>query len=154
MGFVDFDLGEARGALLLGTNILAIHGLNISASNPDFLIHAELLATSFGAMAADARYFTLPTPGDINGVGAKDVGPIIGAVNSIPALPTRPLDNEDITVTARVAPSFAPLGSVTLRWRVMYGVTNSVQMLDDGLHGDGVAGEEWDSRLMPSQRRP
>ncbi len=150
MGFVDFDLGEARGALLLGTNILAIHGLNISASNPDFLIHAELLATSFGAMAADARYFTLPTPGDINGVGAKDVGPIIGAVNSIPALPTRPLDNEDITVTARVAPSFAPLGTVTLRWRVMYGVTNSVQMLDDGLHGDGVAGDRIFGATIPA----
>jgi hypothetical protein len=150
MDFVEFDLGEARGALLPGTNILAIHGLNISASNPDFLIHAELIATSFGAMSADARYFTLPTPGSINGVGAKDVGPIIGAVNSIPALPVRPLDTEDITVTARVTPSFAPLGTVTLRWRVMYGVTNSVQMLDDGLHGDGVAGDRIFGAVIPA----
>jgi len=53
-------------------------------------------------------------------------------------------------VTARVAPAFAPLASVTLRWRVMYGVTNSTEMFDDGQHHDGAAADGIFGALIPA----
>lgn len=55
------------GLLASGTNILAIHGLNIAAADDDFLIQAELDAD----LDADfpARYFWPPTPGQPNGNG-------------------------------------------------------------------------------------
>jgi hypothetical protein len=136
--FVDFDIGDARSALLPGANVLAIHGLNISATNPDFLIEAELIATTFGELGSEPRYFLLPTPGDVNGVGTEDVGPVIGAVMNTPALPVRLADTDDLGITARVTPAFTAIATVTLRWRVMFGVTNSTPMLDPD--GDGVYG--------------
>lgn len=149
LAFEEFNLNDARGALVVGQNVLAIHGLNISADNSDFLLHAELLATSFGALGNVPRYFTQPTPGDINGVGAADLGPIITGVQFTPALPNRPSDTDDITVTARVSAAFSAVTNITLRYRVMYGVTNFLPMLDDGAHGDGVAGDGVFGAVIP-----
>lgn len=55
------------GSLVNGTNILAIHGLNLAANDSDFLIQAELQAE----LGTDApwRYFWPPTPGQPNGEG-------------------------------------------------------------------------------------
>jgi hypothetical protein len=139
--FVEFNVDDGRSALVPGINLLAIQGLNVSAANPDFLIEAELQATGFGALSAEPRYFLQPSPGAVNGAGAKDLGPILAAVEMTPALPAQPTDNQDLVVTARVTPAFAPLTGVTLRWRVMFGVTNATPMFDDGAHGDGFAGD-------------
>ena len=40
----SIDVSAFLGALLQGDNLLAIHGLNLSATDPDFLISAELIA--------------------------------------------------------------------------------------------------------------
>ena len=64
-------------ALVPGTNILAIHGLNFSASaanSADFLALPELTALSSDA-AGNFGYFTKPTPGEPNGES-----PLIGFV--------------------------------------------------------------------------
>ncbi len=150
VNFEDFDLNDGRSALRTGANVLAIHGLNISAANADFLLQAELVGTSFGDLGTEPRYFSVPTPGDLNGTGTADLGPIITGVRFTPALPVRPRDTDDITVVARVTPSFAPINTITLRYRVMYGVTNSLPMLDDGLHGDGLAGDGVYGAVIPA----
>ena len=42
--FVDFDISDHISDLQQGGNVLAIHGLNVSASDPNFLIMPELIA--------------------------------------------------------------------------------------------------------------
>ncbi|MGE5607782.1 MAG: lamin tail domain-containing protein [Bacillota bacterium] len=59
---IDLPPGLLRGGS--ETNILAIQGLNSSATDGDFLIYPELLGVH--TLASAERYFTNPTPGAIN----------------------------------------------------------------------------------------
>lgn len=83
-------------------------------------------------------YFIQPTPGAPNPGGSAVPGPIIEIVDHTPRVP---LDDQDLLVTARVQPSFQPVAGVSLRYRIMFGAETTVPMLDDGGHGDGVAGD-------------
>jgi hypothetical protein len=139
--YEDFEVSDFRDFVRVGDNVLAIQGLNIAADNADFLIAAELVATDIGGLNPEPRYFQMPTPGGANGVGAADIGPIIADARHTPALPARPANDDDIVVTARVSPAFASVTGVTLNYRVMYGATNTLPMLDDGTHGDGLAND-------------
>lgn len=124
--------------LVAGTNVLALHGLNRSASDSDFLQVAELLTTSVAAESETPVYFTVPSPGSANSGGVAVPGPaILDASHS----PNVPQDSQDLVVTARVVPTFHPLVSVVLRYRVMFGPEIELQMFDDGVHGDGAAGD-------------
>ncbi|MBI1840724.1 MAG: lamin tail domain-containing protein, partial [Verrucomicrobia bacterium] len=143
---VEFDLNSARDLLVEGANVLAIQGLNVDAANVDFLIQPELEATDVGGVSSEPRYFLKPTPGGLNGRGTADLGPIISAATHSP---DRPSKTNDLVITARVAPAGNPLASVTLRYRVMFLATNSVAMLDDGLHGDGKAGDGVFGAVIP-----
>jgi len=135
--FASFDLTSARSALLTGSNTLAIHGLNLGASDDDFLALAELEWSSTLYQGA-GRYFVLPSPGGLNGLGAQDLGPIL----TFPGhSPQSPAVGQNLTITCRVSQAMSPVTSVKLRWRVMYGTLNESTMLDDGLHGDGAAGD-------------
>ncbi|HMJ64465.1 MAG TPA: LamG-like jellyroll fold domain-containing protein, partial [Candidatus Binatia bacterium] len=67
MQFEDIDLSAQIDALDYGTNILAIQGLNLSASDSDFLILPELEAAQ--VLSAGERYFGIPTPGAANNLG-------------------------------------------------------------------------------------
>jgi hypothetical protein len=136
--FQDIDISAFLPGLHAGTNWLAIHGLNITAADGDFLAAAQVEGRSQEIQFDQARYFSAPTPGANNGLGVENLGPIISGTEHFP---NEPLDNEDLRITARVSPTFAPVGSVTLRYRVMFGPTNEVPMLDDGLNGDGPAGD-------------
>jgi len=71
--FSSFDLTAAIGYLQNGANVLALQGLNVSATNADFLLQVELEADSY-QYSAEGRYFTQPTPGAANVAGAKDLG--------------------------------------------------------------------------------
>ena len=148
--FEEFELTELRGNLVIGTNVLAIHGLNFGSTNPDFLILPELAITTSGSLTSTPRYFRQPTPGRANGSGSSDVGPILSQVSFTPALPARPDDNNDITVTARVSPAFSPVIDLRVRYRVMFGATNTLAMLDDGQHGDGAAGDGVYGAVIPA----
>lgn len=55
------------GLLVSGVNVLAIHGLNIGNSDPDFLIAPELTAETITELGG--RYFQPSTPGADNGTG-------------------------------------------------------------------------------------
>ena len=135
------DIEEFRfGALMLqpGTNILAIHGLNLSAADSDFLVNADLIATTVSAPSTTPLYFTTPTPGAPNVGGVANPGPTISDVDQTPGAP---LDADDILLTARIAPNFFAVSNVVMRYRVMFNNEVEVVMLDDGLHGDGAAGD-------------
>lgn len=67
--FANFDLSAHIGDLQAGTNILAIHGLNESVNNDNFLIVPELSATLDTVLSGNQRYFPDPTPGAINSTG-------------------------------------------------------------------------------------
>ncbi|MGC8742605.1 MAG: lamin tail domain-containing protein [Verrucomicrobiia bacterium] len=136
--FEEFNISYATGFLMPGTNVLAIQGLNIDKSNTDFLIEAALDGYSIQLSSTQAVYFTLPTPGFLNGIGSTTPGPLISDVNFSPSLPSQA---DPIIVTAKIAPAFAPVQSVKLNYRVMYGGIISVDMMDDGLSGDGAAGD-------------
>ncbi len=83
-------------------------------------------------------YFTRPTPGAANVGGATTPGPVIDEITHTPQVPN---ENDDLIVTARVRPSFNPVATVTMRYRVMFSNEVTTAMFDDGQHGDGASGD-------------
>lgn len=65
--YEDIVISNAPGLLTTGANVLAIHGLNVSASDTDFFILPELEGVTTSILGE--RYFTPPTPGTNNGTG-------------------------------------------------------------------------------------
>ncbi|MBX3745191.1 MAG: lamin tail domain-containing protein [Verrucomicrobiae bacterium] len=114
----ELDLTPHAHALVHGPNVLAVQGLNLTADDPDFLIQVELSADRPGLMAETPRYFTVPTPGAPNNVGAADLGPIV--VDALHT-PNEPSSEEPLTLQVHVAPTFAPVAAVQLRYRIQFG---------------------------------
>ena len=134
----EINLTLARTLLRQGDNVLAIQGLNSSATDPDFLIAAELQAMIATVNPALRNYFALPTPGSVNGAGSTNIGPLI---TDVVHTPHEPEDTEDLYVTARISPTLRPVGAVRLYYRVQFGSEIPITMLDDGLNADGPAGD-------------
>ena len=133
-----FDISGAKDLLKSGPNVLAFHLLNSSASDSDALLQAGLVGSYVTTDFSNLRYFPNPTPGAANGFGNTNLGPLIlDAKHS----PKRPVAGESLLVTARVEPSFNPVGPVQLVYRIHYGTETNVTMFDDGKHGDGAAGD-------------
>ncbi|HEX5221315.1 MAG TPA: lamin tail domain-containing protein [Verrucomicrobiae bacterium] len=65
--YEDIDIPNTPGLLVTGGNVLAIHGMNVSAADVDFFILPELQGLATGSIVE--RYFTPPTPGLNNGAG-------------------------------------------------------------------------------------
>ena len=128
----EFRLGSS--ALVEGTNVLAIQALNVTPNDPDFLLQAEMILTSIEAESPTPMYFTLPSPGSNNVAGVANPGPAILEPRHSPNAPS---EEENILVTARVSPTFAPISTVAVRYRVMFNPEIELPMFDDGLHGDG-----------------
>ena len=143
----EFDLTAYRGWLLTGTNTLALHGLNAAADDANFLLLPELSATHYAYNPSQRAYFTAPTPGAVNGVGTTNLGPII---SSVAHAPTVPADGEDLAVTAKITPTLRPVGTVTLKYRVMFDAEAATPMFDDGAHGDGAAGDGVFGAVIPA----
>ncbi len=100
---------------------------------------------SEGFLPGLARYFTQPTPGAQNGMAVADVGPIVsrvsepeGALAATPPFFTR---SSSMGVTATVRPTSESIDEVLLHYRVMFDAEFKVPMLDDGAHGDRLAGD-------------
>ena len=62
------DVTAHLGLLATGTNVLAIHGMNLTAADDDFLLIPELLGQNI--VVGQNQYFTTPTPGAVNVSGA------------------------------------------------------------------------------------
>jgi CotH protein/lamin tail-like protein/Ig-like domain-containing protein/thrombospondin type 3 repeat protein len=134
----DFNVTSSRDFLFVGQNVLAIHGLNQAIGSSDLLVRPQLLARTRSTGLTAVRYFPTPTPGAANNDGVELLGPIVTQVRHTPNIPE---DDQDIVVTARIRPAFAPVASAVLRYRVMYGAEVELPFLDDGLNGDGAAGD-------------
>ncbi|MHC4112680.1 MAG: lamin tail domain-containing protein, partial [Planctomycetota bacterium] len=65
-----FNIMSSVNALQAGWNVLAIHGLNDNATDPNFLILPDLTAASNMSVP---QYFTTPTPRTFNVPGAQGV---------------------------------------------------------------------------------
>ncbi|HMJ66603.1 MAG TPA: chitobiase/beta-hexosaminidase C-terminal domain-containing protein, partial [Candidatus Binatia bacterium] len=63
--YEDINISTSLSALRDGANVLAIQGLNISSTDTDFLIMAEL--AEYKALGLTNSYFATPTPGTFNG---------------------------------------------------------------------------------------
>jgi len=145
--FEDFNLSHRLGLLRPGGNLLAIHALNASPADSDFLLVPELHGITAKLEGVNQRYFSLPTPGDLNGPGKINLGPLIVDALHSPALPS---NDDDIIVTARIAPTFEPADKVTLYYRVMFTPDVAVPMSDDGLHGDGAPNDGVYGAVIPA----
>lgn len=66
--FEEINLSGAADYLVSGVNILAIHGLNLSRFDSDFLIAPELV--DYRVATLNYQFFADPTPGRFNGVGS------------------------------------------------------------------------------------
>ena len=62
--FEAMDITAHRDVLQAGANVLAVHGLNVSAGDEDFLIVCELSGSTI--TSGETRYFLEPTPGAPN----------------------------------------------------------------------------------------
>ena len=92
-------------------------------------------------------YFTGPTPGAANLGGTQTPGP---AILDVRHTPNSPMDADDLVVTARVAPSFFGVATVTMRYRVMFGPEVTTPMFDDAAHGDGLANDGIFGAIIPA----
>lgn len=88
------------------------------------------------------------TPGSANSTADTDVAPLIRNVQQTPAVPS---STEIVTVTARISDEMTTGLAATLFYRIDGAASfASKPMFDDGLHGDGSAGDgEYGATLNP-----
>lgn len=134
---VDFPLSRFD-FLHVGANLLAIQGLNYRIESPGLLILPELLTMTHVYTDPSPNYFLFPTPGKPNNTGVDKLGPIISDNEHTPEIPS---ENDDLMITVRIAPSFDPVDTMALHYRVMFNNEVIVSLQDDGDHGDGERGD-------------
>ncbi len=71
ISFEDIILPGAASLLVVGSNVLAVHGLNITAGDEDFFLEPQLIATF--VMPTPGSYLAVPSPGAPNGPGFTGV---------------------------------------------------------------------------------
>lgn len=142
----EFSLTPFQDLVIRGTNVLAIQGLNTSASSSDLLFLATIEAQPLASSNAAPAYFVRPTPGEANVGGVAVLGPLIEEVAQAPAVPNA---TDEVRVTAKVTRTFQPVAGVVLHYRVMYGAEITVPMMDDGSHGDGKANDGVFGAVLP-----
>ncbi len=135
---VEFDLSAFQPWLVTGTNILAIQGLRQRPDAPAFLLAAELRSVSLTCDESPWQYNRTPSPGYANGLADPRLGPL---ARDVWHRPKQPVEGQELGVSVAVTPTFAPVTGATLVYRVMFGAETRLPMADDGLHGDGAAGD-------------
>ena len=152
----EFDITAHKDALIQGSNVLAVQGLNSSLGSSDLLILPELVGSSDGAgrsgrghrgpsVAADARG---AKPGALAQVGPR--------IHNVTKNPPPPAVGEDLVVTAEVSETLAAVREVKLMFRVNYRVDShmlpagGLPMLDDGKGADALAGDGVYTAVIPS----
>lgn len=83
--------GDSAGILSVGTNILAIHGINATATGNDSIFNPELSAVFYPEINGTTVYFNTPTPNDGNNAGTTSLGPsVIETTETVPPLQVQP----------------------------------------------------------------
>ncbi len=150
VNFQDFDISAYKDLLVVGFNVLAIHGLNGSLGSSDLLILPELIATEFESVDLSSvaeGHFHNPTPGEENAGVVANLGP---AIRNATENPPQPNANEDLIIRAEVTETFEPIAGVSLVYCVNFGANTSVTMFDDGLHNDGAANDGIYAAVIPA----
>jgi hypothetical protein len=141
-----FNLAPFLGSLVAGTNVLAIHVLNTDDASPDLLSVPKLTATQLIDDTVAEAYMPEPTPGAPNSSVGVTPGPI---VSNVTENPPRPAHNQNLVITAEVTPAGAPVSSVQLHYRVMFGTEVAVSMNDNGTGSDQTAGDGVYTGVIP-----
>lgn len=145
--YVSYSLSSG-GAFHAGTNMLAIHGVNDRINSSDFLIIPELtIYASNEVNTNQAYYFAMPSPGSGNFGGTENIGPQYSKEQHLPAQPT---ENDDLQISVKVIDKADGVTSVSMIYEIMYTGEVTVVMFDDGLHGDGVAGDSVFGATIPA----
>lgn len=125
----------APGLLRAGGNVLALHALNSSTSDPNLLA----LPVLEGWVSNGGDYLLSNTPGAVNTGVRTAVGPLIEDVTGSEDFPVaRPAGgpgSAPLVVTATVKPSLRPLAAVNpvqLAYRVMFAAETVVNMSSAG----------------------
>lgn len=143
-----FTIDLSQVNLVSGENILAVHGLNSSPSSSDFLFDGELTAQVSGDGASELIYMPTPSPGEVNGGGSTDLGPVIRDVTENPLRPD-PSSQSSLTITAEVSASANAVARVDLIYRRGFLAESTVEMMDDGVAPDTIAGDGVYSADLP-----
>ncbi|MFT4547067.1 MAG: hypothetical protein ACI9UA_001409 [Pseudoalteromonas tetraodonis] len=136
-GYLIVFASEKSG--LLDANFkLAAAGEYLALVDPDGEIVSEF-APAYPAQFDDVAYgipsggsataFLSPTPGTANGQALIDIAP---AVTSVTENPPQPTANEPLPIRATVTPRAGAISSVTLTYRVGYGIEQTLAMADTG----------------------
>jgi CotH kinase protein/Lamin Tail Domain len=141
-----FNLTPFLDRLVSGTNVLAIHVLNIDDTSPDLLSVPKLIATQLIDDTVRDAYMPQPTPGVGNSSIGVTLGPIVGNVTESPP---RPAHSQNLIITAEVAAAAAPIANVLLHYRVMYAGEVVVAMNDSGTGSDQRAGDGVYTAVIP-----
>ncbi|MDA7881326.1 lamin tail domain-containing protein [Akkermansiaceae bacterium] len=143
----SIDVSAFTSSLLNGQNVLAIHGINRSTSSSDFLVDPELTSTTTSTGPLLLGFLQTATPGAANTSGATNPGPEIVSVTHAP---TQPAENEDLVVTATILPRLVAVGPVQLTYRVQYGASTTLTMVDDGTGDDAIANDSIYTATIPA----
>ena len=126
------DVAVTAGLLNAGSNVLAIHAMNNSTSDANFLALNTLDGVSLDPAG---NYLVSATPGAANSAIRTNIGPFISNVTGEPgnlaARPAGGAGSPDIVVTATVVASLRPLATsnpVQLAYRTMYGAETVINM--------------------------
>jgi len=146
---VEFPIPE-YDFLRVGTNILAIQGFNYFLDSPNLLVLPELTAKINAYADTPPHYFPTPTPGKPNNAGVERLGPIISDNDHRPEIPG---ENENLSVTARIEPSFDSVDRVELHYRIMFDNEVVIPLLDNGnaRNGDIIQGDGVYGALIPAE---
>ncbi len=102
---------------------------------------------SYGILPSQAYgYLASPTPGAAN-AGEGSPGVRILSVDHAPQLPE---NSDDIVVSAQVEELVLPVASVSLHYRVNYGVEVILPMADNGTGNDAVSGDGVYTATIPA----
>ena len=97
-----------------------------------------------------AGYLGKGTPGRVNSVVVSDVPPLVSELAHLPLTPT---SADDVTVTGRIT-SENSISSSVQQLEILHGTATSgtlLNMYDDGLHGDGAAGDGVYGVVIPAE---
>ena len=144
--FTDVDLSAHASLLRKGENVLAVHLLNNLTDNSDMLLAFELFADK-PVTEANQGFLITPTPGAANIVFDALTGPLI---RNLIQNPGELAPDQDLVVTAIVAPHNADVDSATLYYRINFGDEVQIPMVDDGTGGDKTAGDSIYSATIPA----
>lgn len=148
--WTDYVIPAGSMPLNAGTNLLALHGFNITAGSSDFLL-LPVLEAILNAETSTPTYLLTPTPGAPNGAGGP-IGPVLSNASRAIPRPTGDASSPPAVVSVQVAETVFPLkpDSVKLCYRTMFNAETQTLLRDDGVAPDAVAGDGVYSATLPT----